>query len=74
MRIHDVVQQLPLLHYRSTKSLIRHMSRVAEHLRKTGMHIKNLAIVGTQTGEVIGITVFLGGIASPYKWLSQSVS
>ena len=63
MRIHDVVRQLPLPHYRSAESLIRHLSRVAEHVWKTGMHIKNLAIVGTQTGEV--------GEASQYFWVAS---
>lgn len=43
--IHDVVQQLPPPHYRTTEYLIRHLARVAGHGRDTGMHSKNLAIV-----------------------------
>ncbi|GAB1603250.1 uncharacterized protein LOC115221295 isoform X1 [Argonauta hians] len=43
--IHDVVQQLPPPHYRTTEYLIRHLARVAAFGSETGMHSKNLAIV-----------------------------
>ncbi|XP_014771246.1 uncharacterized protein LOC106869848 isoform X3 [Octopus bimaculoides] len=43
--IHDVVQQLPPPHYRTTEYLIRHLARVAAFGTETGMHSKNLAIV-----------------------------
>ncbi|XP_060604379.1 serine/arginine repetitive matrix protein 2-like [Ruditapes philippinarum] len=45
LRIHDVVQQLPPPHYRTTEYLMRHLARVAAHGHETGMHSKNLAIV-----------------------------
>ncbi|KAL4229188.1 Rho GTPase-activating protein 32 [Mactra antiquata] len=45
LRIHDVVQQLPPPHYRTTEYLMRHLARVAAHGQSTGMHSKNLAIV-----------------------------
>ncbi|KAK6172262.1 hypothetical protein SNE40_015960 [Patella caerulea] len=45
LRIHDVVQQLPPPHYRTTEYLMKHLARVAEHSHETGMHSKNLAIV-----------------------------
>ncbi|XP_052803848.1 uncharacterized protein LOC128233978 isoform X2 [Mya arenaria] len=45
LRIHDVVQQLPPPHYRTTEYLMRHLARVAAHSHETGMHCKNLAIV-----------------------------
>lgn len=45
LRIHDVVQQLPPPHYRTTEYLMRHLARVASHGLETGMHSKNLAIV-----------------------------
>ncbi|XP_053409299.1 serine/arginine repetitive matrix protein 2-like isoform X3 [Mercenaria mercenaria] len=45
LRIHDVVQQLPPPHYRTTEYLMRHLARVAAHGQETGMHSKNLAIV-----------------------------
>lgn len=45
MKIHDVVQQLPPPHYRTTEYLMRHLARVAAHGHETGMHSKNLAIV-----------------------------
>ncbi|KAL5020419.1 hypothetical protein ScPMuIL_003311 [Solemya velum] len=45
LKIHDVVQQLPPPHYRTTEYLMRHLARVAGHGNDTGMHSKNLAIV-----------------------------
>ncbi|XP_064599453.1 uncharacterized protein LOC135465995 [Liolophura sinensis] len=45
LKIHDVVQQLPPPHYRTTQYLMRHLARVAAHGHLTGMHSKNLAIV-----------------------------
>ncbi|GFO47020.1 rho GTPase activating protein 32 [Plakobranchus ocellatus] len=45
LRIHDVVQQLPPPHYRTTEYLMRHLARVAAFGPETEMHSKNLAIV-----------------------------
>ncbi|XP_067676921.1 uncharacterized protein [Haliotis asinina] len=45
LKIHDVVQQLPPPHYRTTEYLMRHLARVAGFGPDTGMHSKNLAIV-----------------------------
>ncbi|ESO83357.1 hypothetical protein LOTGIDRAFT_133635, partial [Lottia gigantea] len=45
LRIHDVVQQLPPPHYRTTEYLMKHLAKVAAHGHDTGMHSKNLAIV-----------------------------
>ncbi|XP_041373060.1 serine-rich adhesin for platelets-like isoform X3 [Gigantopelta aegis] len=45
LKIHDVVQQLPPPHYRTTEYLMRHLARVAGYGLETGMHSKNLAIV-----------------------------
>ncbi|KAJ8316128.1 hypothetical protein KUTeg_006142 [Tegillarca granosa] len=44
-KVHDVVQQLPPPHYRTTQYLMRHLARVAAFGNDTGMHSKNLAIV-----------------------------
>ncbi|KAK3106941.1 hypothetical protein FSP39_003397 [Pinctada imbricata] len=44
-KIHDVVQQLPPPHYRTTEFLMRHLAKVAAFGTETGMHSKNLAIV-----------------------------
>ncbi|XP_056011649.1 uncharacterized protein LOC125678137 isoform X3 [Ostrea edulis] len=44
-KIHDVVQQLPPPHYRTTEFLMRHLAKVAAFGKETGMHSKNLAIV-----------------------------
>ncbi|KAK6964161.1 serine-rich adhesin for platelets, partial [Biomphalaria glabrata] len=45
LKIHDVVQQLPPPHYRTTEYLMRHLARVAAYGHETEMHSKNLAIV-----------------------------
>ncbi|XP_059176318.1 uncharacterized protein LOC131956003 isoform X2 [Physella acuta] len=45
LKIHDVVQQLPPPHYRTTEYLMRHLARVAAFGHETEMHSKNLAIV-----------------------------
>ncbi|CAG5118300.1 unnamed protein product, partial [Candidula unifasciata] len=45
LKIHDVVQQLPPPHYRTTEYLMRHLARVAAFGPETEMHSKNLAIV-----------------------------
>ncbi|XP_064651535.1 uncharacterized protein LOC135502535 isoform X4 [Lineus longissimus] len=45
MKIHDIVQQLPPPHYRTSQYLFRHLATVAASGADTGMHPKNLAIV-----------------------------
>ncbi|KAK2191607.1 hypothetical protein NP493_50g04042 [Ridgeia piscesae] len=44
-KLHDVIQQLPPPHYRTAEYLLRHLSAIAAHGVRTGMHCKNLAIV-----------------------------
>ncbi|XP_056408450.1 rho GTPase-activating protein 30 [Hyla sarda] len=45
VKIKEVLQELPLLHYRTLEYLMRHLLRMASYSSQTNMHTRNLAIV-----------------------------
>ena len=45
VKMHDTVQQLPPPHYRTLQYIIQHLSHMAQYSDRTGMNVKNLAIV-----------------------------
>ncbi|XP_069806553.1 rho GTPase-activating protein 30 [Dendropsophus ebraccatus] len=45
IKIREVLQELPIPHYRTLEYLMRHLLRMASHSARTNMHARNLAIV-----------------------------
>ncbi|XP_072354386.1 rho GTPase-activating protein 30 isoform X2 [Scyliorhinus torazame] len=45
LKIRNVLQDLPVGHYRTLEFLMRHLLRMASHSSETNMHARNLAIV-----------------------------
>nr|XP_015194594.1 PREDICTED: rho GTPase-activating protein 30 [Lepisosteus oculatus]XP_015194595.1 PREDICTED: rho GTPase-activating protein 30 [Lepisosteus oculatus] len=45
VKIKEVLEELPIPHYRTLEFLMRHLVRMASHAPQTNMHSRNLAIV-----------------------------